>query len=248
MGNQLAERHCDIPNCYACERLARLQAEYQRDCAVQEAASIQADIERLAGIVNDRVEELRAVTKERDRLRKALNDAGDEFKLSDCEHTSRAHRIIERALLRPRIPVPDETLDRRKPVINDVIALIRKAQRADHLDECNALGAGIAEIERLTACLAIANANHEKFEREWYLRGDEIERLQRLNDGLNARCDELLQREGARFVARATADVEASLKIGDPCPSCKALFIGKSQNSLRCNNCGWTGPYTPKGG
>jgi hypothetical protein len=98
---------CDIPNCYACERLARLQAEYQRDCVIEELASMQADIERLAGIVNDRVEELRAVTKERDRLRKALNDAGDEFKLSDCEHTSRAHRIIERALLtKPTDDVP----------------------------------------------------------------------------------------------------------------------------------------------
>ena len=34
-----------------------------------------------------------------------------------------------------------------------------------------------AEIERLTACLKTANANAEKFEREWYLRGDEIEAL-----------------------------------------------------------------------
>ena len=33
------------------------------------------------------------------------------------------------------------------------------------------------EIERLTAALKIANANHEHFERHWYLRGDEIERL-----------------------------------------------------------------------
>lgn len=35
-----------------------------------------------------------------------------------------------------------------------------------------------AEIERLTGCLSRANAASEKFEREWYLRGDEIERLQ----------------------------------------------------------------------
>lgn len=34
-----------------------------------------------------------------------------------------------------------------------------------------------AEIERLTTALKIANANHEHFERHWYLRGDEIERL-----------------------------------------------------------------------
>jgi hypothetical protein len=37
-----------------------------------------------------------------------------------------------------------------------------------------ALQAG--EIERLTQCLAKANAQAEHFEREWYLRGDEIER------------------------------------------------------------------------
>lgn len=33
------------------------------------------------------------------------------------------------------------------------------------------------EIARLTNCLARANAQAEHFEREWYLRGDEIERL-----------------------------------------------------------------------
>ena len=34
-----------------------------------------------------------------------------------------------------------------------------------------------AEIARLTECLSKANANHEHFERAWYLRGDEIEAL-----------------------------------------------------------------------
>lgn len=34
-----------------------------------------------------------------------------------------------------------------------------------------------AEIERLTDALKRANAQAEHFEREWYLRGDEIERL-----------------------------------------------------------------------
>lgn len=37
---------------------------------------------------------------------------------------------------------------------------------------------GATEIERLSQDLATANANQEKFERLWYLRGDEIERLQ----------------------------------------------------------------------
>ena len=35
-----------------------------------------------------------------------------------------------------------------------------------------------AEIVRLTECLKTANKNHEHFEREWYLRGDAIEKLE----------------------------------------------------------------------
>jgi hypothetical protein len=37
-----------------------------------------------------------------------------------------------------------------------------------------------AEMERLYKALAKANAHHEHFERESYLRGDEIERLQKI--------------------------------------------------------------------
>lgn len=38
------------------------------------------------------------------------------------------------------------------------------------------------ENKRLTKCLLKANAQAEHFEREWYLRGDEIERLRELSD------------------------------------------------------------------
>ena len=34
-----------------------------------------------------------------------------------------------------------------------------------------------AEVERLTGCLATANANHEQFERQWYLERGHTERL-----------------------------------------------------------------------
>ena len=34
-----------------------------------------------------------------------------------------------------------------------------------------------AEVERLTGCLATANANHEQFECQWYLERDRAERL-----------------------------------------------------------------------
>jgi len=40
-----------------------------------------------------------------------------------------------------------------------------------------AVAAATDEVERLTAALANANSQAEHFEREWYLRGDEVERL-----------------------------------------------------------------------
>jgi chromosome segregation ATPase len=42
----------------------------------------------------------------------------------------------------------------------------------------------IWEIERLREALKKANENHEHFEREWYLRGDKIERLRQENNRL----------------------------------------------------------------
>ena len=42
------------------------------------------------------------------------------------------------------------------------------------------------EIKRLTGCLAKANANHEHFEREWYLSGDQIASLTAENERLRA--------------------------------------------------------------
>jgi len=42
-----------------------------------------------------------------------------------------------------------------------------------------------AEIARLTEALTTANANHEKFERQWYLVSDERDALR---DRLNAPC------------------------------------------------------------
>lgn len=41
--------------------------------------------------------------------------------------------------------------------------------------------APVAEVERLIDCLKRANSQAEHFERERYLRGDEIERLERIN-------------------------------------------------------------------
>ena len=48
------------------------------------------------------------------------------------------------------------------------------AQDSEAADTIDALR---AEKDRLTACLEKANASAEHFEREWYLRGDELDTL-----------------------------------------------------------------------
>lgn len=68
----------------------------------------------------------------------------------------------------------------------------------DYMEIEKQLRAAAAEVERLTACLQKANANHEHFEREWYLRGDEIERLR-------------AQLEQARAEFTAAVDAEPEL-------------------------------------
>ena len=44
------------------------------------------------------------------------------------------------------------------------------------------LNAQATEIARLSAALAVANAQAERYERLWYLRGDALEQLQKLAD------------------------------------------------------------------
>ena len=65
------------------------------------------------------------------------------------------------------------------------------AQLRDRLDlSASRLEAAMSEdyveIAALKACLKTANANAEKFEREWYLRGDEIEALRQDAERLDA--------------------------------------------------------------
>jgi len=46
---------------------------------------------------------------------------------------------------------------------------------AEHHEESETVAALIAEVERLKACLRMANEQAERFERNWYLRGDALE-------------------------------------------------------------------------
>jgi chromosome segregation ATPase len=77
-------------------------------------------------------------------------------------------------------------------------------QSALDKDVMDTMLAAADEIERLTACLKEANANAEKFEREWYLRGDENERLQSKLSSYRATLEEIARRgyAGASFVAQ----------------------------------------------
>lgn len=60
--------------------------------------------------------------------------------------------------------------------MSDLIERLRALARSEHSDF--SIGDESAdEIERLTANIKKANDQAEHFEREWYLRGDEIERL-----------------------------------------------------------------------
>ena len=58
--------------------------------------------------------------------------------------------------------------------MTDLISRLRNAPR---FGDVNLNDEAADEIERLTQALKKANDQAEHFEREWYLRGDEIERL-----------------------------------------------------------------------
>lgn len=67
-----------------------------------------------------------------------------------------------------------DALDNCGLIVDDEI----RDQSADELRRLHELHVLYQDkVERLTAALAGANAQAEHFEREWYLRGDEIERL-----------------------------------------------------------------------
>ena len=75
------------------------------------------------------------------------------------------------------------------------------------------------EVERLTGCLATANANHEQFERQWYLERDRAERLAEALRERVAKWREQAAREKARrcWVTAAQArqcadDIDALLR------------------------------------
>lgn len=93
----------------------------------------------------------------------------------------------------------------------------------------------IAEIERLQTALATANANHERFEREWYLRGDEIERLQTALRGIQS-CSTCEACRGAATLALGggVASCQPLLHLfterGQPCV-CGAVQWGQPSNT-----------------
>ena len=82
---------------------------------------------------------------------------------------------------------------------------------SDHAAMVAELRAARAEVFRLTACLATANANHEDFERRWYLATDE-------RDAARARVGELEARERALVagLAEMLATIDRSQRDDAP--------------------------------
>ena len=63
------------------------------------------------------------------------------------------------------------------------------------------------ENKRLAEALANANEQAERFEREWYLRGDEIERLQEVSDEMFAAMTAALD--------AASLNIRVSVSLGN---------------------------------
>lgn len=95
-----------------------------------------------------------------------------------------------------------------------------------------------AEIERLTGCLEKANIQAEKFEREWYLRGDENEALKAECETRKAYGDEqtefAIKNANERDALKADAErykwlkqrlLCADFSYGDPSEACNALVF-----------------------
>ncbi len=83
-------------------------------------------------------------------------------------------------------------------------------------EEKNALR---AEVERLRGCLAQANSQAEHFEREWYLRGDEVERLRKDAERYRRLRDTPWPREVERAVmlhANASWDAAIDAAMKEP--------------------------------
>jgi hypothetical protein len=67
-----------------------------------------------------------------------------------------------------------EPIDDEEPIELDALDEQVARPIVTMLNACPGL---VAEVRRLAGCLAKANANHEEFERRWYLATDEVERL-----------------------------------------------------------------------
>ena len=87
-------------------------------------------------------------------------------------YLERSDLYKERDTLAQRCRALEDYIDNHSAITADYIARLQRT-----LDERDTLR---AEVERLTGCLARANSQAEHFEREWYLRGDEVERLERI--------------------------------------------------------------------
>ena len=95
--------------------------------------------------------------------------------------------------------------------MTNLISRLRALSRHEH-DDLTIGDEAADEIERLTACLKKANDQAEHFEREWYLRGDEIVRLRQQHAQAMADMDAEIDR--LRAALRNLLDMDVAYMRG----------------------------------
>ena len=97
----------------------------------------------------------------------------------------------------------------------DILDRLRSAPKGDKTAHVAA-----DEIERLRVCLSKANEQAEHFEREWYLRGDELEQLRAELAQVTAQRDAILMQariwSGEAKAQKATVDAVGEILGGVP--------------------------------
>jgi chromosome segregation ATPase len=114
----------------------------------------------------------------------------------------------------------------RPPSTESWLDALAEIERLTFTCQCheNSMGLFQKEVERLKMCLLKANEQTEKFEREWYLRGDEVEALKQGNEGLRYLVEclqrSLVEREGKLAMARERLEEAKLARMEDVAAIC----------------------------
>lgn len=142
----------------------KMQAE--RDQLVWQCKELEAALHSKEEFYQDALHSHVSLAKQRDQLAERCRELEEEARAPLCFC----------GLPMAKNPHPDAGKPGQLLEVGAVYVCIPCLSKANHghAKSANALR---AEVERLTGCLQKANEQAEHFEREWYLRGDEVERL-----------------------------------------------------------------------